>query len=274
MAKGGGAPRGITKGARRLANAVTLAVGLNALQQTDSRNDDEEEPRISDSSRLTDETGPSPLDLPKKSYAMASEFEEQRQKEARMRQTAEEFVGAPVFPKVEGKAPPSTKNRTPGAEPLRTETQAEKTMGREYVESVRARYLAEYKDLEAKRRQGTQEQQKAAMEKLSKDGVDQKMKRLQRLWRVVNGLDAVTAEDVVGGILLLGMLNVQMINHFTAKKYELIPKPSVVELSLASCLDLGVCCSLLPTLGPFCLIIILIGLAYAGLINWAIGIVR
>ena len=95
-----------------MAGTVALMVGLNAAQARDAQDE-----RVRESSQLTDDSGlgetrASPLQLPQRSYTQATEDEidglpstvmgmqEQRQREERMKATAEQFAGAPTTPTV------------------------------------------------------------------------------------------------------------------------------------------------------------------------------
>src|SRR5690349_19431161 len=136
MADGGGKP----------GRTLSYTVGLSSAQLQDRRAQQDESVQLSDSSDLST-TRPSPLELRRRSYTEAetegpgdgattastlAEMESQRTREAKMRETAEQFVGAPVTPTIgEGEGPgvsrPTSKGEAPTEEEEEEEREEEET---------------------------------------------------------------------------------------------------------------------------------------------------
>ncbi len=253
------------KGESRMAGTVALMVGLNASQARDAQDE-----RVRESSQLTDDSGlgetkASPLQLPQRSYTQATEDEiegipstvmamqQQRQREERMKATAEQFAGAPTTPTVE----------TPAEEQEEAGTKRRRAAEAEQEEAPSAGdYYAEQQK-EAKKREAATEKRQSMAEERQQQYIKAKQQQLKTNWNFVTAALAATSFSVVGFVMLVGMYNAELINYFTFKNYNLIPKPEIPEVGRDGCVDLGLCCIILPVLLPGCFILAVVAGAAA-----------
>lgn len=211
----------------------------------------------------------SPLELPMRSYTQPTEeieglpstmakLEAERQRELQMTKTAEQLVGAPIVPSAvpEAAAPPGEREvpkkaraRRVGALPAAEEEAAE-----EISEGVRVRGLAEQRKAESARIAAAVERMQRIASEAQNEATEKQRANLRDLWRFLNGINSATSINVVSFFALILMTNAQLINHLTFKNYDLIPKPSAVEMGLTINNDLY-CCSILPILFISCLVI-------------------
>lgn len=238
---------GFTRKQDLLTRGAAMMMAFNASQapQLEDRGRDESE-QVTDSSDLS-ETKPSPLERPTSSYTQPTETEEtesgdvsfpstvmemqeQRQREARMKETAEQFVGAPTTP--------SAEERTPSEQPQEQKRKAstqEATSGGDELAQAQAMRDAQAAE---SRRQNQIQQSQAATQQSAAQGSEAERQALKNIWRFMNGTDTLTAEDVVGGILVIGMMNAQLINQYVFH-HELVPELDLPEVSFIVCID---CC--------------------------------
>lgn len=242
-----------------MAGTVALMVGLNAAQARDAQDE-----RVRESSQLTDDSGlgetrASPLQLPQRSYTQATEDEidglpstvmgmqEQRQREERMKATAEQFAGAPTTPTVGAPAEETQE----GAEAKRRKAaRVEEQKEEEEAPSAGDYYANQQR--EAKKRGALAEKQQTLAEQRQQQYIQAKRKIAKEKWDAASAALALTSISGIGFVAFVMMKNVQLINQFTVKDTR-IPEPSIPQIGLISCVDLVMCCTILPVLLSGCL---------------------
>lgn len=236
---------------------MMLATALNAQQAQDSRPTGDTP--LTDESQLTDVSRPSPLELPKKSYAQAVEISSQRDREKKMIQTAETLGKGPVVPELTPAAAPSTAEAVSQARVRTAGRAGEETVeeGAPSVKKVEAADLRAQQQQEARKLKASAEQQGSKLQQAQKKMQEGKRKQLQNLWRFINGIDALTAEDIVGLVLVLFMMNAQLINKVSFK-FDWIPELNIFETAGITCVDCLFCTSVVPMCLPGCIIILII----------------
>ena len=165
-----------------------------------------------------------------------------------MKATAEQFAGAPTTPTVGEKAPEA--EETPAKQKRAAQIEQEQE---EEAPSAGDYYAGQQQ--EAKKREAAKEQQQTSAEERQQQYIKAKQQQLKTNWNFVTALLAATSLSVVGFFGLVMMYNLELINNFTAKNYNLIPKPTVTEILRDGCVDLVGCCIILPVLLPGCFII-------------------
>ncbi|MEO5927216.1 MAG: hypothetical protein ABIO72_00770 [Patescibacteria group bacterium] len=245
---------------------VMLLSNFNAAQQSDRRGEaSDESTQLTDSNDL-DVTQRSPLDLPARSYTTGSseetgfgeqisslgEMNAQRTRDTRMRDTAEQFVGASTSP---GSAP-SSPNR-PGSsqqsqaeapqETIETEQSPEESdiLMAGQLASVRATALAGL----SKQRSTDQVQEAQASQARNK-------KELANLWNMIEAAEFVSIETVVSALALVATMNARLVNKLTVRNFDMIPDLDVAQTALV--LDVDCACCMNCFQGLFSCIIMLV----------------
>ena len=86
-------------------------------------------------------------------------------------------------------------------------------------------------------------------------GADQNVKAAQKLWRIVNGVDAITGlEDVLGILTTVAVMNIQMINKLTFKIRFIPPTSFPVEDAAIVGVDMILCTGCLVQCISYCVI--------------------
>lgn len=224
-----------------LTQPAALTMGLNSARTQESRGSTSfGDSRVSDSSRLTDTAGRSPLDLESRSYAQASEFQEQRQKETRMREQAEKFVGAQTFPGIGDQATPDGTEETPetksspsGQRRGRGESEAE---GEEETEAEQFNESGELLRQQAQDRM-LQEQQKQSQALTQKQAAEKRQAQtVDYLWKWGKAGLGASSITGVGLIALIAILNLQLVNQISINS-PMIPRLNIGEILLTVVLD-------------------------------------
>lgn len=206
----------------------------------------------------------SPLELPQQSYAEAREFQEQRTREAKMKETAEQFVGAPAVPTI-GPQPEAGEEVGEETKPAAPRREAGEEAPEEMTEEERARELAALAAQAAQEQRRTAEQQAAQAETQVRGAEENRMKDAQRLWRFVQGLESLT---IIGAIITIASMNLQLFNDMTVRT-KLLPKPSVPDKFFTALVDCGLCSAVIPLYCPACLVLLLIAMAFFGIADLA-----
>lgn len=213
-------------------------------------------------------TRKSPLELPQRSYVQPKEEEiegipstvmemqKQRQREERMKATAEQLVGAPVTPTVGEALAPAEAEEAPKAK----RKKAAELEQEEETPSA-ADFYAEQRR-EAKKREALAEKQQTLVEERQQQYIKAKRKIAKEKWDAASAALALTSISGIGFIAFVMMKNVQLLNQFTVKDMR-IPEPSIPQIGLISCTDLVLCCTILPILLPGCFIIAVVAGAAA-----------
>ena len=199
----------------------------------------------------------SPLELPQRSYTQVTGdkgegipstvmgMQEQRQREERMQATAEQFAGVPTTPTVGAKAPAEGQEDAGTKRRGGTEVKQEKE-----TPSAGDYYAGQQK--EAKKREAAKEQQRSLAEQRQQQYIKAKRKIAKEKWDAASAALALTSISGIGFVAFVMMKNVQLINQFTVKDTR-IPEPSIPQIGLISCVDLVMCCTILPVLLSGCL---------------------
>lgn len=209
------------------------------------------------------EQRPSPLELPQQSYATAREFQEQRTREAKMKEVAEQFVGAPVVPTI-GPQPGAAEAQPEGAEPA-PKREARGESDEDLTDAERASEFAALGAQAAREAGETQEQQAARLEAEGQAAEGSLLKDAQKLSRYINGLSSLT---IVGAIIAIVSMNFQLLNDLTIKS-KLLPKPELPDKFMAVWVDCALCSAVIPLFCPSCLVLLLVALALYGLADFA-----
>lgn len=243
--------RGESRGARRLARVLAMAATLNtqqaqaiAEQRRAETSQSAEEPRVAEESR------PSPLELPKKSYAQAAQMARQQQLEKRMLETAETLGKGQVVPRAEPPAALPEEAEPPIAPPAGEQETVEETPPDAQIAAL----LAKQQKEAGRQKQAGAAQEIASQE--SKKGLAQLLKNQVRALRTSPSL------TVVGILLTILILNVQLINTLFFHN-EWVPKLDLWEIGITILLDLLILAAcivlIVVSLGPIALIMELIG---------------
>lgn len=234
MATEGGAKKAL--GAR----AMAAMMALTSAQQQDVRSMGGDGPsHMSDESSLA-VTRPSPLDLPQRSYTtepeaaddgtpgMLAEMQAQRRREEKMRETAEQFAGAPALPSVEStEEAPTTEERTERPQRVEEEMQEEA----EESENM----AADLSELDAERAKEAAEQQRRASllqrinAQATADATAHRQKEYAKIYNGVTDLNGFVAFTGFNFMVYLAMSNAKMLNDLTFKNYDQFPKPSLID---------------------------------------------
>lgn len=198
--------------------------------------------------RLTEAAaGPSPIELPKKSYATRgeegapsriAEMERQRARERKMAEAAKAFVGAPTVPE-EAPAPsaphvPKTRRRPspPGAAaPPGAEEIAEEEMEEAAETGMRDEEQREFERMRTLIRR-TYEAQKIQL--LKQQALEMAKKQTFTTIKAALGGSSVS---FISGIVLIILMNVQVINTYLFKT-KVLPKATLKDVLITLFLDL------------------------------------
>lgn len=260
MADGGGTskqpsrtPRGNSPAARRFASAAALWVGLNSGQVQSSRNAAETGDGYRGDTPLTDssslgETKKSPLELPQSSYTQARELQEQRERERRMVETADQFVGAPTFPTTEPLSGGSESSTRTFAAQQRTSMQriAQEAADEEDMTAVaQAQQFEAIQAKDVRQAQVAKQKKLASEESAQRENTKLRRERIKQFLNLFKGSNAVASEDGVNGLVLLATMNAELFNHIVFQNYDILPEPTVPEILLTLTVDLFACIILL-----------------------------
>jgi hypothetical protein len=230
---------------------AAFARELNAQQFQDQRLQNDAYGDLSDSSDLS-ATQKSPLELPQRSYTNAGEedeeglpstmmeLERQRTKEAKMREAAEQFVGAPVVPTVGPQ-----EGEPEGEETSETETTEQEESQEEAapeIEEQEAQEEAYQRAIESAR--ARRAQQKAAAEAAAGAfGADEAQElAVKSAW---DGMKTGSSETIIGPILIQ---DIQLVNQI-AFKSKGIPELRFIEIVELVFLHIAIALGLLIFLG-------------------------
>jgi hypothetical protein len=248
MADGGGRP----------GRTLSYTVGLSSAQLEDRRAQERDESvQLSDSSSLA-ETRPSPLELRRRSYTEAgaegpgdgattistlAEMESQRTREAKMRETAEQFVGAPVTPTVgEGEAPGAPgaprKRELPSPEE-EAEMEEEEEAAPDEGEIAQEFLAAQTGDVRLLKELEAQRAQQAEVE--AANATQANRDQLKQTWDFVEGANIATFEDLVGAVVAVGMMDIQLVNKLTVRNFDQIPDLSIPQTAFITAINVNLC---------------------------------
>jgi len=247
MADGGGRP----------GRTLLYTVGLNSAQLQDRRAQQDESVQLSDSSDLS-KTRTSPLDLPRRSYTEAeaegsgdgattvstlAEMEAQRTRESKMRQTAEQFVGAPFTPTMgEGgarRAPTTGERGIPSTEEEEKEAEEEEETAPDEGEIAQELLAAQTGDVRLLKELEAQRAQQAEIE--AANATEANREQLKQTWDFIEGANLATFEDVVGAIVAVGMMDIQLVNKLTFRNFDQVPDLTIPQTAFITAINLNLC---------------------------------
>lgn len=240
-------------------------------------NDNGDSSRLTDSSNL-DVTERSPIQLPERSYTQEqdtetefgeqistlAEMEEQRARETKMRETAEQFVGAPTQPGALARGPAQRRGGGKQKTTEGFEQGGEESPSEEAPESATEiiQSLMEDQTRENLLRRNTLA---STAQQTSTQEAEMRRKQMQQTWRFVNGTEAMFAETIVPLIFLMFTWNLQLANKVSFRNFDMIPDLSAPEAATVIFFNCGCCynclISILMTIIPLLPIVILMVIA-------------
>jgi hypothetical protein len=183
------------------------------------------------------------LQLPTRSYARPEETDTEREleRQKQMSRTMSEFLDTQGTPDTEqpNVSPTSSqliREREEVADEER-EAASEQAILSAQEQDARAEQVAQAQEMD---RMAQAERATQALRQGSLGGDAERLKHLQKMWRLVSGAEALSFEAIVPLLMLVVQLNVQVINHYFFQ-FPLIPPPSRPEQVACFCLDLLTC---------------------------------
>lgn len=226
---GSSGSRGSSANGNPMARSASFTMGLNSARGEARRNEDGmRDAELRDDSSLAN-TRPSPLELPQQSYAQAHESQEQRAREAKMKQTAEQFVGAPTVPSVDKQEniqteeePQSDGGRITGEEEQREDEDApDPAQVTQQINQAKAMELRNAERNDAIQTNLSRSQKKAKEQQEEAMGIPFRL--------IANSLFTTSLSGEPFSIFShLLMINGQFLNTFR-KDYGVIPRPTVSD---------------------------------------------